>query len=76
MDFLRKFIGADPGAEFSVKPGGKLARVFETYCLEGRSPGVELEGTFAALRHLKWMRCRGFLFFNTLTFTLHNQTES
>jgi hypothetical protein len=50
----RKWIGAVPGAELTVRQREKLARAGEAYVREGRAPSLTLRETFA--RFASWIR--------------------
>lgn len=51
---VEKWLGANPGAEFTVEQLEQFARGFEAYLFEGKTPSKKLESTFQ--RVSAWMR--------------------
>jgi TPR repeat protein len=54
MALTEKFLGAEPGAEFTTEQHEKFARAWELYLREGRAPSIGLAGVFE--RFEGWMK--------------------
>jgi hypothetical protein len=53
MDIVRRWLGAENGADFTTDQHERFARGFEAYLREGKAPSPGLEGAFEAFR--RWL---------------------